>query len=251
MKFRKLRLGIFLAAFIVTLGALAPAALMNTWAMRLTDGRLMLAGASGTLWHGTATPALQLKDAPPLRLGSVVWEVSLRSLWRGRLILRVRDEGVPQQEPSEIYFGLSQVELRNVHLDVPAAAMGGLNPLLQAMRLEGRLTVSASSLVLRRNGEVTGAADATWQRAGAALSPVNPFGNYRLDLNGAGDTLKISLASLSGDLQLNGQGTWHAGTLAFQVNASASAARKDAFAEMLHHLGPETSSGVFSFTLGK
>jgi general secretion pathway protein N len=251
MKHRKLHFGIFAATFVAALAALAPATLMNTWAARFSDGRLVLAGASGTLWHGTATPVLQLKDAPPLRLGSMAWQVSLRPLWRGQFLLRVTDQAAPQQALAEIYVGLRRIELRNVHLDLPAAAMGGLNPLLQAMRLQGRLAVSANSLVLARNGAITGAADATWQTAGSALSPVNPFGNYRLDVNGAGDTVKIALATLSGDLQLNGQGAWHAGALAFQATASANGPRKDAFAEMLHHLGPETSPGVFSFSLGR
>lgn len=251
MKRRKYYLGIFLVAFLVTLVVLAPAALINAWAIRLTDGRLVLAGAHGTLWHGTATPVIQLKDAPPLRLGGVTWDVSLRALWRGKLLLRIRDEGAPQQAPAEIYVGPSQVELRNMHLELPAAAMGGLNPLLQAMSFQGRLAVSTSSLVLSSNGTITGSANATWQMAGSAFSPVNPFGSYQLDMKGAGDTVQVAISTLSGDLQLSGGGKWHSGALAFHATASARGARKEAFSEMLHHLGPETSPGVFAFNLGQ
>lgn len=251
MKHYRVQLAVFLAAFLATLTMLAPASLMSGWVARATGGRLELANASGTVWHGTATPVVQFQHEAPLRLERMAWSVSLRRLWRGELLLDLSLTSAPKTPQMEVALSPRQVELDHLALDLPAAAMGGLDPVLQAMGFQGRLAISARRLVVARNGTVSGSATANWQQAGSTLSPVNPFGNYRLDLTGAGDKVNIALATVSGDLKLQGQGAWQRGALSFQASASAGGARKEAFSEMLHHLGPETSPGVFSFKLGQ
>lgn len=240
---------IFLAAFLVTLAIMAPASLASGWVARATGGRLLLAGARGTVWHGSATPVVQLEHEAPLRLGRMAWSLSLRRLWRGELLLDLSANSAPNTPQMEIALSPRRIELRHLALDLPAAAMGGLDPMLQAMGFQGRLAISAERLVVAGNGTVSGSAVAKWQEAGSTLSPVNPFGDYRLNLTGAGNKINIALATVSGDLRLKGQGAWQGGALTFQATASARGARKDAFSEMLHHLGPETSPGVFSFKL--
>ena len=240
---------VFAAAFIIALAALTPASVLGIWLARASGGRILLAEPQGTVWNGTATPVIESKTAAPLRLGTVGWNISLRTLWRGILLLDVRQLGSAQPRPSEIWIRASQVNFRNVAVDLPAAAMGGLNPLLQAMRLQGRLAISANEITIARDGEITGTAIANWEMAGSTLSPINPFGSYRIELVGAGDKIKINLTTVSGCLQLNGHGQWTGGGLQFDATANATGKRKDALSEMLHHLGPETAPGVFSFKM--
>lgn len=251
MKRKKYYLAIFLSAFVMALIAQAPASVLGTWLVRASGGRVVLAEPHGTIWNGTATPVIQLKAAAPLRLGTVAWNVSLRPLWHGYVLLSVRQVGAAHAKPSEIWVRPGQTEFRNFALDLPAAAMGGLNPLLQAMRLQGRLAISANGIAIGHDGEVTGTATANWEMAGSTLSPINPFGSYRLELAGEGDKIKINLSTVSGCLQLNGHGQWLGDALEFEATANATGKSKDALSEMLHHLGPETAPGVFSLKISR
>lgn len=247
----RINIALFLAAFFVTLLVRAPASLLNAWVEGASNGMLALAEPTGTVWGGSATPVLNFRQGAPLPLERMDWNVSFRSLLSGNLLLQLRESAAPQKPPAEVYFGMRQVELRNVAIELPAAAMGGLDPMLQAMHFQGQVGISADSLVLQRNGSVTGKMAANWVGAGSALSPVNPFGNYRFDLSGTGDRVNVSLSTVSGDLQLNGQGEWlTSGKLSFQTTAKADGAGKEVFSEMLHHLGPETQPGVYLFKLG-
>jgi general secretion pathway protein N len=244
-------IAIFAAAFLITLVVKAPATLLDAWVGSATNGALALAYPAGTVWSGSATPVLNFRQSAPLPLARMDWEISFRSIFSGGILLRLRDSSAPQKPPAEIYLGLRQVELRNFAIELPAAAMGELDPMLQAMRFQGQVEIAAGSLVIRRDGTVNGNVAANWQGAGSALSPVNPFGNYHFDLTGQGDRVQISLGTLSGGLQLNGQGTWlTSGKLSFQAAASASGPGKEMFSEILHHMGPETAPGVFTFKIG-
>jgi general secretion pathway protein N len=251
MKRKTYYIAIFSAAFLAALAIQAPATLCATWLAYGTGGRLALAQAKGTVWKGTAIPVVNLKAEAPLRLGRVTWDVTLRSLWRGAILLRVRQDGAQQKQPAEILLRPGQADFRNFSLELPAPAMGGLDPVLQAMHLQGRLLISADSIVLGGNGAVTGTAVADWEMAGSDLSPINPFGTYRLLLTGSGDKVGIVLSTEAGCLHLNGRGEWRAGTLVFQATATAEGKGKEALARMLHHLGPETAPGVFSFSLNR
>jgi general secretion pathway protein N len=247
----KKTIAVFTAAFLITLIVTAPATLLDAWVGRATNGAVGLSNPAGTIWSGSATPVLNFRQSAPLPLARMDWDISFRSIFSGGILLRLRENGAPLKPPAEIYFGLGQVELRNFAVELPAAAMGELDPMLQAMRFQGQVEIAAGNLVLRRDGTVMGNVAANWQGAGSAMSPVNPFGSYHFDLAGQGDHVQISLGTLSGGLQLSGQGTWlTSGKLSFQASASASGPGKEMFSEMLHHLGPETAPGVFSFKIG-
>jgi hypothetical protein len=76
------------------------------------------------------------------------------------------------------------------------------------------------------------------------------LGDYRLTLVGAGDHIKIGLTTISGILQLGGDGDWLTGRgLEFHGKAQASAGSNDSLKELLNHLGPEAGPGVHSFNL--
>lgn len=251
MKRKTYYFAVFAVVFIVALAIQAPATVLGGWVARGTGGRLVLAQPTGTVWSGTATPVVNLKSAAPLRLGRVSWDISLRSLWRGIIVLHVRQNDAQQKQPAEIRLSSGQADFRNFSLELPAAAMGGLDPLLQAMHFQGRLLISANSIAVGRDGSITGTAVANWEMAGSDLSPINPFGTYRLRLTGEGKKVGIVLSTESGCLRLNGQGEWRAGTLAFEATATSTGKNKGALVDMLHHLGPETAPGVFSFRLNR
>lgn len=246
----KRTLAVFLLALVVMLVATMPAALMDGWVRQASGGMVRLASPHGTLWRGAATPLLNLGHGDPLVLNRIHWQVSLRKIFSGNLLVHLREGEKSRKLPVNILLGLHQVELDNVSLELPAGVIGGLNPILLAMHFQGRVVITTDKLVLGRDGMVQGALTANWHDAGSALSPLNPFGDYRFALDGKGDKVAIDLSTVSGVLQLDGKGAWSGGKLSFRTTASAKGKSKEVFSEMLHHLGPEISPGVFLFKIG-
>lgn len=244
-------IALFVCVFVATLIVRAPAALLGSVVRQSSQGIVELSNPAGTVWNGSATPMLNLRQGASFPLERMDWNISFRTILSGNILVKLQESASRQKLPSEIYIGPRQVELRNISIELPAAALGALNPLLQGMAFQGQVQVSTDKLVLQHKGAIDGKMAANWQMAGSALSPVNPFGSYRFDLSGLGDRIQFSLRTLSGDLQLSGQGEWlTSNKLSFQTTAKAVGASKEMFTEMLHHLGPEIEPGIFSFKVG-
>jgi hypothetical protein len=76
------------------------------------------------------------------------------------------------------------------------------------------------------------------------------LGDYRIVLQGVGVGLNVSLTTLTGKLILAGTGQMQVGrALTFKGTAQAASDQKEALSDLLHHIGPELSSGIFSFAL--
>jgi general secretion pathway protein N len=70
---------------------------------------------------------------------------------------------------------------------------------------------------------VQGNLSAEWQFASSALTPVSPFGHYRLQSNGDYPGLQLTLQTLAGPLEMTGNGTIaEGGRLGFQGLARAA-----------------------------
>jgi general secretion pathway protein N len=64
---------------------------------------------------------------------------------------------------------------------------------------------------------------AEWQFASSALSPVSPFGHYRLSATGGFPGTRLLLTTVAGPLELTGNGTIDdRGSLSFSGRARAS-----------------------------
>jgi general secretion pathway protein N len=90
-----------------------------------------------------------------------------------------------------------------------------------------------------------------WLGAASALSSIRPLGDYRILLKGNGTALDAQLSTLSGKLQLTGNGTYD-NTSGMRFTGTAQAAPGTAATELnelLHHIGPEISPGVFTLAL--
>lgn len=240
---------VFALAFIITLIITAPAALLNGWMQRATQGQLVLANTGGTVWHGSATPALPQRDGGLIALGPLHWDVELLPLFSGKLKIILRWDDVPQPVAMEAIFSPGGLELNHALLVLPAAALGGISPLLQPAQLQGQIQIQSEHLLVSSQG-IEGVANADWLNAGSALSAVNPLGKYHLTFTGSGDRLHIALATTSGALILDGQGDWSRDRgLEFHGKARAAEGRQDSLVELLAHLGPEESASVHTLTL--
>lgn len=242
---------IFVITFIVTLIATAPAALYGKVAEVSSNGQIALANASGTVWQGSATPAIRQRTGNYLVLERLHWDVSLLPLFTGKIMTHFRWDNWEQAPPMLAIFSLNSIELKNVFLPLHAGILSEFLPLLQPVQLSGQLQVKSENLVVSRQG-ILGNAVADWINAGSVLSAVRPLGHYRMMLSGDGGKINISLVTMSGILKLDGSGVYAQNTGSkFQVTARSSSANPGEIDELLKNFGPESAPGVHTLDLSR
>lgn len=221
-------LGFGAAALVMVLAAvlvMAPAQWLAAALRNATNGHLELADARGTIWSGravlvltggndTTTPRASLPEPfswrlAPLPLLAGVAEITLEhpTALQQALTIRASRGGRMQAGP-----GLVRM---------PAAPLTGLGAPWNTIRPGGVIVLSWDRLTVEP-GRITGDVSAEWQLASSALTPVSPFGHYRLQTNGVYPGTRLNLLTLSGPLELTGNGTIaEGGQLRFQGVARA------------------------------
>ena len=248
-KIGKRALALFVLAYLLTLLITAPASMLDRGVQYMTDGRLLLANASGTVWQGGATPALRGRTGSFIALEPLHWDVAVLPLFTAKIKTRLQWDDLPPASAMETIISFKQIELQQALLLLPAQVLEEISPMLKPAQFRGQLQIQSDRLILSKLG-IEGTAVVDWQQASSALSSVAPLGNYRLTLNGAGDSINIALATTSGVLLLEGRGNWSAARgLEFNGKARAAAGKHDSLAELLSHLGPQETLGVHTLTL--
>ena len=77
----------------------------------------------------------------------------------------------------------------------------------------------------------------------SALSPVKPLGAYRLQFDWQGANARLTLSTLSGPLQMAGQGAMVKGRLQFRGEAWAQPGQEQKLAILLNLLGQQRQRG--------
>lgn len=240
---------LFALAYLVSLFIMAPASLLDELVGHYSQGRLAMANTSGTIWKGTATPAFISRDTKLISTQPLRWEIDLLPLFKGKLRARLQWVDLPQDAATEVQVSGGQVELDHAVIPLPARLLNEASAILKPAQFRGQLEIRSDHLVFSRLG-MDGVANVDWLNAGSVLSSIDPLGNYRLRLNGAGNSCSVDLSTTSGVLVLDGQGKWSAaGGLDFRGRARASAGNEARLNELLRNLGPEQSPGIFTFNL--
>lgn len=242
-------IALFTFVYLLTLLITAPASLLDNGLQYATQGRLQLANASGTVWDGSATPAMRTQDDRLFALPFLHWKIAVPSLFTGKVQVLLQWDDQPPASATEAIISFKQIELHHVQLQLPARVLDETSPMLKPAQFRGQLLIQSDHLVFSSRG-MEGTAVADWRQASSALSSISPLGDYRLALNGAGERIHIGLTTNSGVLLLEGDGNWLAGRgLEFHGKAQASPGNHDNLNELLHHLGPEISPEVHGFNL--
>ena len=244
MTLRRLQLALlFGSVFIIGLCMFAPASMMGYALNRITGGTLSLARTTGSLWQGSGVALLQ-HNARYQTLGSFRWNLK----FPGTTLQVQTGESAPMNLHYAPFAG--RIDIDNLHLALPASSIELAAPQLGPYQLQGTLEVTAGHLALSATG-MDGQISVDWTSAASALSEIRPLGDYRIMLNGRGAGLDAQLSTLSGKLLLTATGSFDK-VNGMLINGTAQAAAGDAAAqlnELLHHLGPEISPGVFKLEL--
>lgn len=227
---------------LVALLVFAPARWL-AWAVhQSSSGHLQLSQTRGTVWAGSAQLALTgssgSRDA--VRLPSrVQWQI--RAGW-DRLEIQLQAACCT---PQPVVL-MATPHWRSVRLRVedgasawPARILSGLGAPWNTVQLEGELLVMSKGLTARLSTEhlaFEGQLQIDARDLRSPLSSVQPMGSYRITLDG-GIKPSLQLTTLSGSLQLSGQGRWTGWHLRFDGTASAAPAQEAELSNLLNLIG--------------
>ncbi len=231
----------------------APASLAAAAVRVATDGRISLGDAAGTVWNGNAevvfaggaddaagTPgqavdraALAARTRVP---GRVSWRLVPWPLLLGALDLTLSD-GAVLDAPLVLRLDRSgSGTIDPDRLRLPAGVLQGLGAPWNTIRPGGELQLEWDTLHVQA-GALRGGLRADWVGASSGLSPVVPFGHYRLHADGVFDGATLQLETISGPMEMTGNGTIADGRhLRFQGTARVQAGTDAATATQLSGL---------------
>ncbi|MEZ5740213.1 MAG: type II secretion system protein N [Burkholderiaceae bacterium] len=233
-----------LLGLLIALIGFAPASMADWGLQRVSNGRLALAEADGTVWNGSARLVLvdigdRSRHAATIAgvavPGRINWQVKLLPLALAIIDARVRVDGM--SEAIQLSGGIGELRISGGQLSLPSVDLGRLGSPWNTIRPSGALSLRWDGLQLRQ-GSFTGRADMELRDMASALTPVKPLGSYRIGIVGEGPQAKLDIVTLSGPLQLEGNGTWtNRQGVRFTALASAQAEEKDRLQTLLGLIG--------------
>lgn len=216
----------------------------------ISEGRIHLIEAQGTVWNGSAYLAL---GSGIDSTGTTAWAQRLH--WRlglqglTALELRLRTEPQPQApdwswrlqwQPSGWALQVSDVEWR-----MPTAWLAGLGAPWNTVQPDGVMRLRSQNWQWQsgqRTDKASGQITLTLERFATRLSSLRPLGDYELKLQG-GAKPQVELSTVQGHLRMTGQGHWQDGRLQFQGEAWADQAQDEiALSNLLSVLGQRVGS---------
>lgn len=229
---------------LLALVVFAPARWLAHGVASATQNQVQLQQAQGTVWRGNASLVLGADSAAATVLP-------------GRLHWSVRPDGAGLQlqlaaacclqQPWRWTIGWSASGLRLAvgdldaghALQLPSALLAGLGTPWNTLALRGNLVLQPQGVTVQwrhRTLALQGRVQLDALDVATRLTPLDPVGSYRLALQG-GDVPQLTLQTLKGALQLQGQGHWGAGRLQFDGEASASPGSEAALSNLLNIIG--------------
>lgn len=193
-----------------TVVTIAPAQWVASAISRLTGERVVLAEARGSLWQGQASVVLSPgEDAGIARIGlpePLSWRLSPWKLLAGTAELTMSHPSALAQ-PLQLRADLTgRIELLATTARLPASLLAGLGAPFNTIRPGGVISLSWQRLVFQ-HGRMQGDLIGEWRFATSTMTTVEPFGDYRLLAEGGFPGTRLTLSTLSGPLELTGDGT--------------------------------------------
>ena len=235
------------AGYAVFLVALVPASFVAERVSNATQGRVALANAGGTLWHGSARIRLTLAGGW-LDLDALEWRFDPARLVAGRLAFDVKAMAPGLDAQGQVARAFSGWEFRDAALRATVASLATLAPVAARWRPEGRL-VAATPLWHWNDREARGEATIEWRDAAVSLSEVKPLGSFRVVATADGGNAQLAVTTIDGPLQVSGKASAGPAQIAFSGEARAEGAQAKALEPLLDLMGPRRPDGARSLEL--
>ena len=188
----------------------APAALLAGVVHSWSRAHAELDDPAGTLWNGQAELILASGDeASSFRTklpGRIFWRINPWRLLLGTFDLTVSNAAV-LDAPLELRVDRDiSATIDANRLRLPAGLLVGLGAPWNTIRPGGELQLQWDTLHLH-SGDLSGHLSLEWADAASALSPIVPFGHYRLQADGFFPGAQLQLDTISGPMEMIGSGT--------------------------------------------
>jgi len=199
-----------MAAVAVTVLASAPAAWLAERVAGQTQRRVLLADASGTIWHGSATLALSAgagSQTATVLPGRLQWDVAGWPLLAGTLRV-VLNHDQAMAAPVTLAVTPAGWTAQAGAIRLPASLLEGIGAPFNTLRPDGQMRIDWSALRGRFAGNQTfGHLTLQFDQVSSAVSRLRPLGSYRADVDLAGADGTLQLKTTAGPLYLEGSGT--------------------------------------------
>jgi general secretion pathway protein N len=244
---RRSAIAIGFGVYVLALGAMAPASLVDLGLRNATGGKLRLAAPQGTIWSGSGELTVRDAESATLARKAVRWRALPLRLLRGELGGDVALGEPRRQFPVTVSF--AGVELADVSVVLPAAVLAVAAPRLAPLGLSGDVLVHIPHLIVGPS-EIQGRGRVEWRNAGSALTRIAPLGDYDIRLEARGSAVSAALQTIDGPLHLEGSGSWASNAApALRIAARVPAAQREALAPLLGLIAVKRSEGVFELSL--
>jgi len=243
-----------LGAAVGTLLALvlfAPAQWLGAVLARISDNRVQLAEARGSVWQGSAVLVLTggagSQDASSLP-GRLSWSLGLQGpalLLHLQQSCCIRDELRIRVQPGWSRVRVDVLPGADPALPLgqwPASWLSGLGTPWNTLKLTGVFRVSSPGLSVesvRGRWLFSGRAELALDHIASRVSTLEALGSYQVVIEGdaKGDLATVQLLTRSGPLMLSGSGQWAASRLRFNGQASAAPGAELALNNLLNIIG--------------
>lgn len=228
-----------LAVVLATLVVCAPAAWLGDYLAR--SGRLRLIDAQGTLWSGSGILAVSDGRAAHPIPGRLHWRLDFLPLLTGKVSAHLR---LPLFEAAlDLTLARGAASIAPGRATAPASALASLGMPFNTVQPGGVLRLRWDDMRASA-GKYTGEVNIDWLDAQSVLSKVAPLGNFRVAIKAQGESARVSLATLKGPLQLEGEGLISECGVRFTGTASAEATMRPALNTLIGILGPREGDKV-------
>lgn len=224
---------------VTAIAGFAPATLVDGRLAAMSEGRLRIANAQGTIWDGRGV----LSDAQGAWRMPLAWRLAPVALAGGAIEVTLRpvDGATPA---GVIRVDGAGASLSQFGAEIPAQAFAALLPAPEAIALGGAIGVSAP-LFSFDGGRGTGALAANWRNARVnAAGRSLDLGTVNLALAAQDARLSGKIGSNGGDVRLDGTVTIGANALTFDGTLSPAPGAPADVARMLAALGPADGNGA-------
>lgn len=226
----------------------APARWLGMALSRATGGQVQLVNTRGTVWDGQGD--LLLNGGEGSR-GHTALPQGVRWMlapgWQKGPVLKAQlSSPCCTEQPIGITlhpgFGSTDVVFSAFSSRWPAALLVGLGTPWNTLRLDGQLLFQSPGFTAAwHNGrpQLQGLLVIEARDLATRVSTLRPLGSYRVELQSQpeGEKTSLALTTLSGGLQLQGNGQWVGGRLRFRGDAQAAPGNENALANLLSIIG--------------
>jgi hypothetical protein len=232
-----------LVLLVMAFAMLAPATLLDARVAAMTNDRVRLADAAGTVWNGTG----MLSDAQGRWRVPMAWRVSMPAALSGAF----RVAFVPEAHGTArgvLTASGNTLDLSTLHLELPAAVLESVWSRPPVPRFDGVIVADAPSF--HTDGtHFDGAFDLHWDRARIALAGVAvDLGAVEANARPSADGLTVALSNRGGDLALAGKARAQGNALTLDATLTPGATLPAPARVALRALGPTAADGSVHVT---